>query len=125
MGWFDYFIVSAFFVSFAVAVAVFYASSPWSILRTPWLRDLIHFALHDPRNASRVSSDFKEGALGLTQNYGRVYLSLFVTFVIGVLLYVKVISPEAGLPILAGIAGFALGNSPNSTQGPTPPAPGG
>lgn len=125
MGWFDYFVVSAFLLSFAVAVIVFYVSSAWPLFRASWIRDLVHFALHDHRSASRVTADLKDGMLGLTQNYGRVYLALFVTFVIGVLLYLKVISPEAGLPILAGIAGFALGNSPNNSQGPAPPAPGG
>lgn len=123
MGWFDYFVIGAFLASFIAAVAIFYISSARPILKSLWLRDFFHFAAHDHRIAARVSGDTKEAVLGLTQNYGRVYLSLFVTFVIAVLLYLKVISAEAGLPILAGIAGFTLGNTPANAQGGPPPAP--
>ncbi|MGD0866504.1 MAG: hypothetical protein ABSA49_13205 [Rhizomicrobium sp.] len=125
MTWFDYFVVGAFLVSFGIAVGIFYLSSARPILHAAWLRDFFHFAMHDNRMSARASNDMKEAVLGLTQNYGRVYLALFVTFVIGVLLYLKIITPEAGLPILAGIAGFALGNSPNNSQGSPPAAPGG
>ncbi len=124
MDWFSYFVVGAFLVSFVVAVAIFYISSARPILHAAWLRDFFHFATHDHRVLPRVSSDLKEAVLGLTQNYGRVYLALFVTFVIGVLLYLKIITAEAGLPILAGIAGFALGNNGGGSQGSPPAAPG-
>jgi hypothetical protein len=80
--------------------------------------------MHDHRVTPRVSSDLKDAVLGLTQNYGRVYLALFVTFVIGVLLYLKIITAEAGLPILAGIAGFALGNNSGGGSQSGPPTAG-
>jgi hypothetical protein len=44
--------------------------------------------------------------------------------VIGVLLYLKIITAEAGLPILAGIAGFALGNNSGGGSQSGPPAAG-
>lgn len=123
MDWFSYFVVGAFLVSFVVAVAIFYISSARPFLQGTWLREFFHFAVHDHRLTPRVSADVKEAVLGLTQNYGRVYLALFVTFVIGVLLYLKIITAEAGLPILSGIAGFALGNNTGGSA-PPPAAPG-
>ncbi len=124
MDWFRYFVVGAFLVSFGAAVAIFYLSSARPFLYGGWLRDLFHFASHDHRLTPRLSNDLKDAVLGLTQNYGRVYLALFVTFVIGVLLYLKIVTAEAGLPILAGIVGFALGNNGgSSTAPPAPPGP--
>lgn len=123
-NWFEYFVIVTFLLSFVIAIGIFYLSSARPVLGGRSLHEFIHFALHDSRTSPRLLTELREGILSLTQNFGRVYLALFVTFVIGVLLYLKVISAEAGLPILSGIAGFALGNTPNSSQGPPPGAPG-
>ncbi len=123
---FDYFVIGTFLLSFLIAAGIFYYSAARPLLKGDWFRYLIEWLGHGPDRTDwpRHFADVKEGFLSLTQNFGRVYLALFVTFVIATLLYLKVITAEAGLPILSGIAGFALGNSPNNSQGPPPTARG-
>lgn len=41
--------------------------------------------------------------------FGQFVLTAFVIICITILLLTKIISPEAGLPILSGIGGFAIG----------------
>jgi len=42
-------------------------------------------------------------------SYGQIVISLFLIMAVSVLLILRVISAEAGLPILSGISGFAIG----------------
>jgi hypothetical protein len=52
-------------------------------------------------------------------SYGQFMLSGFVIVCITILLLTKTITAEAGLPILAGIGGFAIGKGTSSrTSGP-------
>ncbi|HEY2068165.1 MAG TPA: hypothetical protein VGG48_01320 [Rhizomicrobium sp.] len=70
-------------------------------------------------------SDIKDSIVSVAQNFGRVYVALFVAWLIGLLLYLKVITPDAGLPLLAGISGFAIGNTSSprsSSSGPAQPS---
>lgn len=49
------------------------------------------------------------------EHYGQVALAVLIVVVLAVLLLTKVISAEAGLPILSAVAGFAIAKS-NSTS---------
>lgn len=58
-------------------------------------------------------------------SYGQFILSAFVIAVVTIMLLTKAISPEAGLPILAGVGGFAIGKSTSSrSAGRTSPVTG-
>jgi uncharacterized membrane protein YhaH (DUF805 family) len=48
--------------------------------------------------------------------YGQVTVAILLLIVVTVLLLTKTIEPDAGLPILSGIAGFAIAKGTNSTQ---------
>jgi hypothetical protein len=119
-NFFDYFVIAAFLFSFLIAVGVFYISAARPISGNQWLRHFAEVIFHGPDRQAGLQhfSEIKDGFLNLTQNFGRVYLALFVTFIIGALLYLKIITAEAGLPILSGIAGFALGNNASNSSGP-------
>ena len=45
------------------------------------------------------------------EHYGQVALAVLIVIVLAVLLLTKVISAEAGLPILSAVAGFAIAKS--------------
>jgi hypothetical protein len=58
------------------------------------------------------------------ENYGQVALAVLIVVVLAVLLLLKVISAEAGLPILSAVAGFAIAktsSSSTSNRRPEPP----
>lgn len=58
------------------------------------------------------------------EHYGQVALAVLVVIVLAVLLLTKVISAEAGLPILSAVAGFAIAktnSSSSSVRRSTPP----
>ncbi len=48
--------------------------------------------------------------------YGQVTVAILLLIVVTVLLLTKTIEPDAGLPILSGIAGFAIAKGTNSPQ---------
>jgi hypothetical protein len=49
--------------------------------------------------------------------FGQIGLSVVLVVVLAVLLLAGVITPEAGLPILSGIGGFAIGKTVQATRG--------
>lgn len=60
------------------------------------------------------------------EHYGQVALAVLIVVVLAVLLLSKVISAEAGLPILSAVAGFAIAKtsgSSTSSRRPEPPGP--
>ena len=60
------------------------------------------------------------------EHYGQVALAVLIVIVLAVLLLSKVISAEAGLPILSAVAGFAIAKSSRtstSARRPEPPNP--
>ena len=60
------------------------------------------------------------------EHYGQVALAVLIVVVLAVLLLSKVISAEAGLPILSAVAGFAIAKtsgSSTSNRRPEPPNP--
>jgi TRAP-type C4-dicarboxylate transport system permease small subunit len=56
-------------------------------------------------------SDFSQRRNEFWTTYGQVILALLIIIVLTVLLLTRTISPEAGLPILSGISGFAIAKS--------------
>ena len=48
--------------------------------------------------------------------FGQFVLSAFVIAVIAILLLARIISAEAGLPILDGIGGFAIGKTATTAR---------
>jgi hypothetical protein len=57
------------------------------------------------------------------EHYGQVALAVLIVVVLAVLLLAKVISAEAGLPILSAVAGFAIAKTSGSTTSPRRPEP--
>lgn len=75
-----------------------------------------------PRFADRASTwyeDYLEKRNAFWAQFGEVALAVLIVVVLTVLLLSKAISPEAGLPILSGVAGFAIaktGRSPDRAR---------
>jgi len=57
--------------------------------------------------------------------YGQTTVSVLLLIIVTVLLLTKTINPDAGLPILSGVAGFAIAKTTSSSHGiPTAPPEG-
>ena len=71
------------------------------------------------RSLNNILRDFDEKRNDFWTIYGQIIICLFIICIIALLLLTKVISPEAGLPILSAISGFAIAkgstvkNNPN------------
>ncbi|VVB85174.1 Uncharacterised protein [uncultured archaeon] len=63
----------------------------------------------DPSFLSNMMDEFLNRRNEFWMLYGQFILSLFVIVCVTILLLTGVISAEAGLPILSGIGGFAIG----------------
>lgn len=57
------------------------------------------------------------------EHYGQVALAVLIVIVLAVLLLSKVISAEAGLPILSAVAGFAIAKSSRTSTSTRRPEP--
>jgi uncharacterized membrane protein YhaH (DUF805 family) len=55
--------------------------------------------------------------------YGQTTVSVLLLIVVTVLLLTKTINPDAGLPILSGIAGFAIAKTTGTPRGLSAPPP--
>jgi hypothetical protein len=95
-------------------------------------RDLIHHpSSHRSQEwiASTASDWYRtylERRNDFWEHYGQVALAVLIVIVLAVLLLAKVISAEAGLPILSAVAGFAIAKSSGSSSSPSrrdPPPP--
>ncbi|GAB6008767.1 hypothetical protein [Dysgonomonas reticulitermitis] len=82
-----------------------------------YLHDLIYdFKNHDNRYYflkvltlfTNLSNDFSEKRNDFWTTYGQIIICVFIVCIIALLLLTKVISAEAGLPILSAISGFAI-----------------
>lgn len=76
--------------------------------------ELLHHWLHgSSRGEAKVLTNLVEEYLNRRNEfwtlYGQFLLSAFVIVCITILLLTKTISAEAGLPILSGVGGFAIG----------------
>jgi hypothetical protein len=79
--------------------------------------NLVLRILHEPprrstgeaaRLAADSLADYRERRNEFWTTYGQVALSVFIVTVLTILLLTKTIEADAGLPILSGIAGFAI-----------------
>ena len=96
------------------------------------LHELLH-TLHDP---ARCKDALSAGALAATVygeylsrrndfwlTYGQITVAVLLLIVVTVLLLTRTINPDAGLPILSGIAGFAIAKGPAGSRGFAPRSP--
>jgi hypothetical protein len=84
------------------------------------INELVHLAMHPPdpkADVTLVSTLVVEWYTRRNEfwtSYGQFMLSAFVIAAITILLLTRTISAEAGLPILAGVGGFAIGKGTSS-----------
>lgn len=81
---------------------------------SPFLLDLLHFWKETgirpniPRYVSDSFAEFLQRRNEFWTTYVQVLVAALIIIVLTILLLTKSISPEAGLPILSGISGFAI-----------------
>jgi hypothetical protein len=85
----------------------------------------LHYLIHDLKDHDRysflkiltlftnLSNDFSEKRNDFWTAYGQIIICVFIVCIIALLLLTKVISAEAGLPILSAISGFAIAKGSN------------
>lgn len=61
-----------------------------------------------PKNIVSAYNEYLERRNEFWATYGQVIIAILIIVIISILLLTKVISAEAGLPILSGISGFAI-----------------
>jgi uncharacterized membrane protein YhaH (DUF805 family) len=61
-----------------------------------------------PRHVVSAYNEYLERRNEFWATYGQVIIAILIIVIISILLLTKVISAEAGLPILSGISGFAI-----------------
>lgn len=61
-----------------------------------------------PRQIAESYADYLQRRNEFWTTYGQVILAIFIVAILSILLLMRVISAEAGLPILSGISGFAI-----------------
>ena len=66
--------------------------------------------------AAQDLADYRERRNELWTAFGQIMLSLFIVTVLTVLLLAKIIEPDAGLPILSGISGFAIAKTVSASK---------
>jgi hypothetical protein len=116
-------------VSLLVLASLAYFAFYLNKLRIGWphIDGLLHMWLNqgakpDSALISNIIGEWYTHRNEFWTSYGQFMLSGFVIAVITILLLTRTISAEAGLPILAGVGGFAIGKgtsgrSSNSTGG--------
>jgi hypothetical protein len=77
------------------------------------LEEMLHHWMHnrppDPSLLSNALDEYLSRRNEFWTLYGQFVLSAFVILCVTILLLTRVISAEAGLPILSGVGGFAIG----------------
>lgn len=91
----------------------------------PHVEELLHFWIHQgPKpDAALITSVVDEWYARRNEfwtSYGQFMLSGFVIAAITILLLTRTISAEAGLPVLAGVGGFAIGKGSSGRSGGSP-----
>jgi len=83
--------------------------------RDGWERELIHYWMNrrppDYGTVQNIIEDYFNRRNEFWTLYGQFVLSLFVILCVTILLLTRVITADAGLPILSGIGGFAIGKN--------------
>jgi len=85
------------------------------VLEKDWARKNL------PRYLVDSYAEFLQRRNEFLTTYGQLLLAALVVVVLTILLLTKTISAEAGLPILSGITGFAIGKGVNASRNSTPP----
>lgn len=87
------------------------------------LEDILHHWLRnrppDPSLISNALEEYLSRRNEFWTLYGQFILSAFVIVCITILLLTRVISAEAGLPILSGVGGFAIGKGVSAGRSTT------
>lgn len=97
---------------------IFY-SLLFSELKDPIERTILVKVLElNPRSFTNLRKSELQERNSFWETYGRIVICIFIIFIIAILLLTKVISAEAGLPILSAVSGFAIANnsSPKSSS---------
>lgn len=90
------------------------------------VRELHHLMMNGPRRrealavGTLVGSAYAEHLARRNEfwvSYGQVTVAVLLLIVVTVLLLTRTIDPDAGLPILSGIAGFAIAKTTGSSSG--------
>ena len=84
---------------------------------------------YDRKQALQEFSDIYRGYLrernDFWEKYGQVIVAIVIIVVLAVLLITKTISPEAGLPILSAVGGFAIAKTASVSNQNRPSGPNG
>lgn len=85
------------------------------VLGHPFWEELFHRSLKGqppyddiPRYISEGYSEYLQRRNEFWTTYGQVLIAVLIVIVLTILLLTRVISAEAGLPILSGVTGFAI-----------------
>jgi hypothetical protein len=90
------------------------------------VRDLHHSLMDGPRRKEAIAvgalfgSAYAEHLARRNEfwmSYGQITVAILLLIMVTVLLLTKTIDPDAGLPILSGIAAFAIGKGTASSRG--------
>jgi len=88
-----------------------------------WQEILFHINKNDLNNYRDLSQQVHSGYTEYLQRrnefwtvYGQIIIAVLIAIVLTILLLTKTISPEAGLPILSGISGFAIAKSVSNSN---------
>lgn len=119
-----------------VVLVIFFALALLYVRRWRWrkepyppemlLRDLHHLIMDGvTRREIRTLGALAESAYAehlsrrneFWTSYGQVTVAILLLIVVTVLLLTRTIEPDAGLPILSAIAGFAIAKGTNSSRG--------
>ena len=83
-----------------------------------YIKELVHWIDKHGYNTGRLfnslnnwQNDHTEKRNDFWTTYGQIVICVFIVCIIALLLLTKVISAEAGLPILSAISGFAIAKS--------------
>lgn len=69
-----------------------------------------------PKYLNDAYSDYLQKRNEFWSTYGQIIAAIFIVIVLAILMLTKVISAEAGLPILSAVSGFAIAKGANSTK---------
>ena len=69
-----------------------------------------------PKHLNDAYSDYLQKRNEFWSTYGQVIAAIFIVIILAILMLTKVISAEAGLPILSAVSGFAIAKGAGSTK---------
>ncbi len=72
-----------------------------------------------PKYLNEAYSDYLQKRNEFWSTYGQVVVAVFIVIILAILMLTKIISAEAGLPILSAVSGFAIAKGVNSTRNNT------